>query len=338
MGTFAIIPATVKETDVTVPKTVEYNGANVTASDYLDGKVTVKATTKVRNDKGVQVDKTIDIPASAYELSYAASVTPILPGTKLSTTVKVKDANFKNVETVTLTDKTEVVNKDFAADSVNVEVVGGPYTYTGKEIIPTLKVTHNGEELALDRDYTVASALNNVDAGEATLTLKGKGDYTGTKTVKFTIGKANINDITVAAKTSAKAHFTYTGSQVRPGTSDFNITLNGVDVSSQFTFAYPTSSYNNVDAGKASITLVPLKNNKNFAGQKTVDFEILPKELNSTILDGKFVAWDKDNKAVIWNNNYFKYDGTEKTFNDLKFIASTATYNGMKLVEARITK
>ena len=335
VGTFAIIPATVKETDVTVPKTVEYNGANVTASDYLDGKVTVKATTKVRNDKGVQVDKTIDIPASAYELSYAASVTPILPGTKLSTTVKVKDANFKNVETVTLTDKTEVVNKDFAADSVNVEVVGGPYTYTGKEIIPTLKVTHNGEELALDRDYTVASALNNVDAGEATLTLKGKGDYTGTKTVKFTIGKANINDITVAAKTSAKAHFTYTGSQVRPGTSDFNITLNGVDVSSQFTFAYPTSSYNNVDAGKASITLVPLKNNKNFAGQKTVDFEILPKELNSTILDGKFVAWDKDNKAVIWNNNYFKYDGTEKTFNDLKFIASTATYNGMKLVEGK---
>ena len=177
----------------------------------------------------------------------------ILPGTKLTTIVKVKNANFKAAETVTLTDKTEVVNKDFAADSINVEVVGGPYTYTGKEIIPTLKVTNNGEELALDRDYEISSKLNNVDAGEATLTLKGKGDYTGTKTVKFTIGKANINDVTVAAKSSAKANFTYTGSQVRPGTSDFNITLNGVDVSSQFTFAYPTSSYNNVEIGRAHV-------------------------------------------------------------------------------------
>ena len=335
VGTFAITPATVKETNVTVPKTVEYNGANVTAADYLDGKVTVKATTKVRNDKGAQVEKTIDIPADAYELSYTPATGTILPGTKLTTIVKVKNANFKAAETVTLTDKTEVVNKDFAADSINVEVVGGPYTYTGKEIIPTLKVTNNGEELALDRDYEISSKLNNVDAGEATLTLKGKGDYTGTKTVKFTIGKANINDVTVAAKSSAKANFTYTGSQVRPGTSDFNITLNGVDVSSQFTFAYPTSSYNNVDAGKASITLVPLKNNKNFEGQKNVDFEILPKELDNTILAGHFDAWDKDNKVVTWNRDYFKYDGTEKTFKDLKFVTTKAEYNNMKLVEGK---
>ena len=335
VGTFAITPATVKETNVTVPKTVEYNGANVTAADYLDGKVTVKATTKVRNDKGAQVEKTIDIPADAYELSYTPATGTILPGTKLTTIVKVKNANFKAVGTVTLTGKTEVVNKDFAADSINVEVVGGPYTYTGKEIIPTLKVTNNGEELALDRDYEISSKLNNVDAGEATLTLKGKGDYTGTKTVKFTIGKANINDVTVAAKSSAKANFTYTGSQVRPGTSDFNITLNGVDVSSQFTFAYPTSSYNNVDAGKASITLVPLKNNKNFEGQKNVDFEILPKELDNTILAGHFDAWDKDNKVVTWNRGYFKYDGTEKTFKDLKFVTTKAEYNNMKLVEGK---
>ena len=338
VGTFAITPATVKETNVTVPKTVEYNGANVTAADYLDGKVTVKATTKVRNDKGAQVEKTIDIPADAYELSYTPATGTILPGTKLTTIVKVKNANFKAAGaagTVTLTDKTEVVNKDFSADSINVEVVGGPYTYTGKEIIPTLKVTNNGEELALDRDYEISSKLNNVDAGEATLTLKGKGDYTGTKTVKFTIGKANINDVTVAAKSSAKANFTYTGSQVRPGTSDFNITLNGVDVSSQFTFAYPTSSYNNVDAGKASITLVPLKNNKNFEGQKNVDFEILPKELDNTILAGHFDAWDKDNKVVTWNRDYFKYDGTEKTFKDLKFVTTKAEYNNMKLVEGK---
>ena len=59
-------------------------------------------------------------------------------------------------------------------------------TYTGKKITPALTVTYNGKTLKKDTDYTVTYA-NNLNAGTATATIKGKGDYTGTKKVSFKI-------------------------------------------------------------------------------------------------------------------------------------------------------
>lgn len=98
--------------------------------------------------------------------------------------------------------------------NVKVEVVGGPYTYTGKEIVPTIKVTVDGVELAKDIDYKIKSCTNNKNACEATVTVEGDGDYTGTQTVKFTINKANLDDVKVEANTKDhKAAFTYNGKQ-----------------------------------------------------------------------------------------------------------------------------
>ena len=340
IGTFNIEAATIKNTDITVPEEVEHNGAYVNASDYLNGKVTVKATTKVRKDDGTAVDKTIDVPATAYKLEYSADTTSIAVGSKLTTKLTIKDKNFGTVDgTVEASKKTTVVNKSLNADTTKVEVVGGPYKYTGKDITPTLNVTYKGEALALDRDYKISALANNKDAGEATVTIEGKGDYSGSQTVKFTIEKAKISDITIAAKTTdaAKADFTYTGEQVRPVTADFNIKLGDVDVSEYFTFAYPTSSYNNVNAGKGTITLVTKKDNKNFeAGEKTVEFDILPKEITTAMLDGNFTAWDKDGKLVNIAAADFKYDGKEKTFAELKFTPSVSQDDkGNKLVEGK---
>lgn len=42
-----------------------------------------------------------------------------------------------------------------------------------------------------DTDYTVTSCSNNVNAGTTGVTIVGKGYYTGTRTVNFTIAKAN---------------------------------------------------------------------------------------------------------------------------------------------------
>lgn len=43
IGTFAINAAVIEAADITVPEKVQYNGSLQTASDYMDGKVTVKA-------------------------------------------------------------------------------------------------------------------------------------------------------------------------------------------------------------------------------------------------------------------------------------------------------
>ncbi len=58
--------------------------------------------------------------------------------------------------------------------------------YTGKLIKPKPKVTYGGTTLELDRDYTL-SYESNKKAGTATIIVKGKGSFYGTKRVTFRI-------------------------------------------------------------------------------------------------------------------------------------------------------
>ena len=62
-------------------------------------------------------------------------------------------------------------------------------TYTGSEIRPVPTVTLSGTALTNGTDYTLSYG-NNVNAGTATVTITGIGSYPGTKTVDFTISKA----------------------------------------------------------------------------------------------------------------------------------------------------
>ncbi len=58
--------------------------------------------------------------------------------------------------------------------------------YTGKAIKPTVIVKYDGKKLTVGKDYTV-TYKNNKKIGKATVTITGKGSYTGKKTVKFDI-------------------------------------------------------------------------------------------------------------------------------------------------------
>lgn len=62
----------------------------------------------------------------------------------------------------------------------------GTQTYTGKEITPSFTVTCNGKVLTKDVDYTVAYS-NHVNIGTASVTVTGKGSYTGKQTASFSI-------------------------------------------------------------------------------------------------------------------------------------------------------
>lgn len=58
--------------------------------------------------------------------------------------------------------------------------------YTGKAITPAVTVKDDGKKLTEGTDYTI-SYKNNTKIGTASATITGKGDYSGTKTVKFKI-------------------------------------------------------------------------------------------------------------------------------------------------------
>lgn len=68
--------------------------------------------------------------------------------------------------------------------------------YTGAALTPAVTVTFQGKTLTKDTDYTV-SYSSNVNAGTATVTISGKGSYTGSKTASFTIAIAKGSTWTV---------------------------------------------------------------------------------------------------------------------------------------------
>ena len=64
--------------------------------------------------------------------------------------------------------------------------------YTGKRIEPKPKVTFDGKKLKRGRDYTLAYKKNR-HVGTARVIIRGKGDFTGSKTVTFQIEARGAN-------------------------------------------------------------------------------------------------------------------------------------------------
>lgn len=87
--------------------------------------------------------------------------------------------------------------------------IRGTYTYTGSPILPHINdviVTVKGERLSADQ-YTI-SAVDNVNAGTATLTVTGCGNYAGSTTAYYRIGKATARMYQYAV---ASKDLVYTG-------------------------------------------------------------------------------------------------------------------------------
>ena len=134
-------------------------------------------------------------------------------------------------------------------------------TYTGSALTPTVTVKDGTKTLTSGTDYTVAYS-NNINAGTATVTITGKGNYTGTKTATFKIVARSIANCTV----SAIAEQTYTGSALTPAVAvkDGAKTLTkGTD--------YTVSYSNNINAGTATVTIT---GKGNYTGTKTATFTI----------------------------------------------------------------
>jgi len=74
------------------------------------------------------------------------------------------------------------------------------FEWTGEECKPVPTVNYKGTELQYGVDYIVKNK-NNIDAGQGTVEVKGKGDYRGTAKVKF-----NINGINIANACTAEVN------------------------------------------------------------------------------------------------------------------------------------
>ena len=77
-------------------------------------------------------------------------------------------------------EKVRVYIRQAAIARADVVVAGESFIYTGSPITPAVSVTlKNGTQLMKDRDYTLAYT-NHTNAGTATVTVTGIGNYIGT--------------------------------------------------------------------------------------------------------------------------------------------------------------
>lgn len=149
--------------------------------------------------------------------------------------------------------------KDISSCTVSFLLVK---TYSGYAIEPDVTVQDGTEELEIGTDYTV-SYSNNVNVGTATVTVTGKGDYTGTVKKTFTIKAKSISDLLI----SSISDQTYTGSAIEPEIvidSGAGTLVSGTD--------YTVSYSNNTNVGTATATIT---GKGNYTGTTSVTFDIV---------------------------------------------------------------
>ena len=111
-----------------------------------------------------------------------------------------KDNNFSRVTSNTFDHGYSGLGKLLISnvynDIRNADIKGNVNkTYTGSSIKQKLTIVLNGRTLIENKDYKT-EYNSNINAGTASLKIKGIGNYTGTRTKYFTINKAN-NPMTV---------------------------------------------------------------------------------------------------------------------------------------------
>ena len=143
--------------------------------------------------------------------------------------------------------------KNMSSASVSV----GSATYNGGSAVPpTVTITDDGKTLTPGVDYDV-KFTNNTNAGTAQAIIAYKGNYTGGKTVNFTIQPQSITP-----SVAVNGSFTYTGGKIEPKPT---VTYNGKTL--QEGVDYTLSYSNNTAAGPATV-IVTGKGNYSFTASQ----------------------------------------------------------------------
>lgn len=146
----------------------------------------------------------IDSPVGYTGTAYEPEVTVTFNGTELALDTDYTVAYTNNVNageaTVTITGTGAhfkgSVEKHFTITAADLSGCTfapiADVTYNTKAHTPEVTVAISGRTLEADKDYTVSYAPN-VNAGTATVTVTGKGNFTGSANTTFTIAKADLN-------------------------------------------------------------------------------------------------------------------------------------------------
>ncbi len=149
--------------------------------------------------------------------------------------------------------------------------------YTGKALKPTIRV-YDGKTLLKEKtDYTVVYQ-NNTNAGSASATIKGKGNYSESIPVEFMIDAIDIATLDIADLYAAVASNNTKQIALKP-----IVKFNGKTLKAKkdYTVAYENPGTDGVTPGEHSTVYkvnITDGTNKNFTGKKTINITLVNKD------------------------------------------------------------
>lgn len=208
------------------------------------------------------------------------------------------------------------------------------YTYSGNPCKPTLNLFLSDTELT-EGDYT-AEYTNNVNAGTATVTVTGKGAYTGTKMFTFKINKYDAGADTgglIKVNNGELISVKYEKGGVMPKPR-VTISINDKDVEleekTDYTLGYSNNkavagiNAENPKTHKSLAPTVTITFKGNLSGKQPVKFEITKKDMSQPESGCTLTASDVATKAKA-----FSWKQTRITITDRngKKLAAKTDYN-----------
>lgn len=170
-------------------ETVTISGLTYTEKTYDGSAIQPTGTLKVSGDK-VPVNDLKVTYTGIGDTTYNGTDAPTDAGTyQVTYKVREDNDNYIGEKTYTFT----IFPKAVTADMIGAMA---DETYTGSPITPQPVVTDGNTILTSGTDFAF-SYDTNTDAGAATLTITGKGNYTGTANQKFTIKPKDISSATI---------------------------------------------------------------------------------------------------------------------------------------------
>ncbi len=228
----------------------------ITGMGYYTGSVDKTFTISPKNleESMVELDTTTSYTydGTAKEASVTVTDGAVLAnGTDYS--LSYSDNINAGTAAVTITgigNYTGNVIKSFAIDPADISgstvtAVSGEYVYNGTAQEPSVSVTKDSVSLTEGTDYTDISYSNNVNAGTATVTVTGKGNYTGTASGEFTIEQK-----TLTAAISGTTTKIYDGTTA--ASDDLSLTLADIVGEDEVSAAAESYAYNSANVAEAT--------------------------------------------------------------------------------------
>ncbi|MEF2920440.1 MAG: hypothetical protein U0O22_08270 [Acutalibacteraceae bacterium] len=185
-------------------------------------------------------------------------------------------------EFVTSLARTDISSLDITIPTIN---------YNGNEHSVNPVIKDNDKLLVCDVDYEITEISKVINIGEYTAKISGKGDYTGTVEITYTVSPRQINNLKISHPTKVD----YTGSQLTPAVvvTDGDKTL---EENTDYTIAYTNNT--NVGTGKITITGIG-----NYAGKKVSTFEIIGTGTEQPTTNNYYVTGDIEMKLSTCGTN-----------------------------------